>query len=74
MEKIHPTPDEVEVWQIEVGDRIQTFDTSEEQVDVQICYDAEFPEVSRIMADQGLQILFVPFLTDSRAGFLRVNH
>jgi predicted amidohydrolase len=28
-----------------------------------ICYDVEFPELSRLMADQGMNILFVPFLT-----------
>jgi predicted amidohydrolase len=27
-----------------------------------ICYDVEFPELSRLMADQGMNILFVPFL------------
>jgi predicted amidohydrolase len=31
-----------------------------------ICYDVEFPELSRLMADQGMNILFVPFLTDTQ--------
>jgi predicted amidohydrolase len=26
-----------------------------------ICYDVEFPELSRLMADEGMNILFVPF-------------
>ena len=38
-----------------------------------ICYDVEFPELSRIMADQGMQILFVPFLTDTQNAYSRVK-
>jgi len=38
-----------------------------------ICYDVEFPELSRIMADQGMQLLFVPFLTDTQNGYTRVK-
>lgn len=40
---------------------------------VLICYDVEFPELSRIMADQGMQILFVPFLTDTQNAYSRVK-
>ena len=38
-----------------------------------ICYDVEFPELSRLMADQGMQILFVPFLTDTQNAYFRVR-
>jgi predicted amidohydrolase len=34
----------------------------------------EFPELSRLMADQGMNILFVPFLTDTQNGYTRVKH
>jgi predicted amidohydrolase len=34
-------------------------------------YDVEFPELSRLMADQGMNILFVPFLTDTQNGYTR---
>jgi predicted amidohydrolase len=30
-----------------------------------ICYDVEFPELSRLMADEGMNILFVP-MTDTK--------
>ena len=43
------------------------------KIGVLICYDVEFPELSRIMADQGMQILFVPFLTDTQNGYSRVR-
>jgi predicted amidohydrolase len=42
------------------GDTIQTFDTDCGKIGIMIC-DVEFPELSRLMADQGMNILFVPF-------------
>jgi len=39
-----------------------------------ICYDVEFPELSRLLADEGIDILFVPFLTDTQNGYSRVRH
>jgi predicted amidohydrolase len=41
---------------------------------VLICYDAEFPELARRLADQGALILFVPFCTDEQRGYLRVRY
>lgn len=72
--KIHITPNEVFHWGITGGDTIQTFDTDCGKIGVVICYDVEFPELSRIMADQGMNILFVPFLTDTQNGYTRVKH
>ena len=62
-EKIHVTPDEIKSWGLSGGKSLQTFDTDCAKIGVLICYDVEFPELSRIMADQGMQILFVPLLT-----------
>jgi predicted amidohydrolase len=56
------------------GDTIQTFDTDCGKIGIVICYDVEFPELSRLMADQGMNILFVPFLTDTQNGYTRVKH
>ena len=72
-EKIHVTPDEVKSWGLSGGKRVQTFDTDCAKIGVLICYDVEFPELSRLMADQGMQILFVPFLTDTQNGYSRVR-
>lgn len=72
--KIHITPNEVFHWGITGGDTIQTFDTDCGKVGVMICYDVEFPELSRLMADEGMDILFVPFLTDTQNGYTRVKH
>ena len=34
---------------------------------------SEFPELSRLLADEGMEILFVPFLTDTQNGYSRVR-
>ncbi len=72
-EKIHITPDETKSWGLSGGKIIKTFDTDCAKIGVLICYDVEYPELSRIMADQGMQILFVPFLTDTQNGYSRVR-
>ncbi|MEQ9298742.1 MAG: bifunctional GNAT family N-acetyltransferase/carbon-nitrogen hydrolase family protein [Cyclobacteriaceae bacterium] len=73
-EKIHVTPDEEKVWGMQGGNQIQAFDTDCGKIGILICYDSEFPELSRILADEGMDILFVPFLTDTQNGFSRVRH
>ncbi len=40
---------------------------------IAICYDVQFPELVRIAARKGAQILFVPFNTDERRGYIRVR-
>ena len=39
-----------------------------------ICYDSEFPELARRLVDEGARIIFVPFCTDSRQGYMRVRY
>jgi len=73
-EKIHVTPDEERVWGMKGGKKIQVFDTDCGKIGILICYDVEFPELSRLLADQGMDILFVPFLTDTQNGYSRVRY
>jgi predicted amidohydrolase/GNAT superfamily N-acetyltransferase len=73
-EKLHVTPDEAKVWGMQGGSKLQTFNTDAGRVGVLICYDSEFPELSRLLADEGMDILFVPFLTDTQNGYSRVRH
>ncbi len=73
-EKLHITPDESKVWGLQGGQKLETFDTDCGKVGVLICYDIEFPELSRLMADGGMDILFVPFLTDTQNGYSRVRN
>ena len=73
-EKIHVTPDEAKVWGMQPGKKLKIFDTDCGKIGILICYDSEFPELSRLLADDGMKILFVPFLTDTQNGFSRVRH
>jgi predicted amidohydrolase/GNAT superfamily N-acetyltransferase len=73
-EKIHVTPDESKVWGLKGGSDLRTFDTDCGKIGILICYDVEFPELSRLLADEGMDILFVPFLTDTQNGYSRVRH
>lgn len=71
--KIHITPNEVQYWGMKGGSEIKTFDTDCGKIGIMICYDVEFPELSRLMADEGMEILFVPFLTDTQNAYTRVK-
>lgn len=73
-EKIHPTPDERYWWNIEGGELLDAIPTDCGPIGVLICYDAEFPELARHLTDQGANILFVPFCTAERQGYLRVRY
>ncbi|MEX2350149.1 MAG: bifunctional GNAT family N-acetyltransferase/carbon-nitrogen hydrolase family protein [Flavobacteriaceae bacterium] len=73
-EKLHITPAEESAWGIKGGNRIQAIDTDCGKIGVLICYDVEFPEVSRLLADEGMNILFVPFMTDTQNGYERVRN
>ncbi|MFT5887075.1 MAG: putative amidohydrolase/GNAT superfamily N-acetyltransferase, partial [Arcticibacterium sp.] len=73
-EKLHVTPDEAKVWGMQGGNKLKVFDTDCGKIGVLICYDSEFPELSRLLADEGMDILFIPFLTDTQNGFSRVRH
>ncbi|WP_283639960.1 carbon-nitrogen hydrolase family protein [Mesonia mobilis] len=72
-EKIHVTPDEARVWGMQTGNIVKTFDTDCGKIGILICYDVEFPELSRLLAEEGMDILFVPFLTDTQNGYSRVK-
>lgn len=73
-EKLHVTPDEAKVWGMQGGSKIHAFDTDCGKIGILICYDVEFPELGRLLADDGMDILFVPFLTDTQNGYSRVRN
>ena len=72
--KLHITPSEWRYWAMEGGDKLQVFDTDVARVGILICYDSEFPELARLLSEEGMQILFVPFWTDTRNGYQRVRY
>jgi predicted amidohydrolase/ribosomal protein S18 acetylase RimI-like enzyme len=73
-EKIHITPSERKWWGVSPGRKVHVFDTDCGTIAILICYDIEFPELVRIAAGKGAQIIFVPFNTDTRHGYLRVRN
>lgn len=73
-EKLHPTPAERRWWNIKGGYGANAIPTDCGPIGVMICYDSEFPELARHLVDQGAMLLFVPFCTDERRGYLRVRY
>jgi predicted amidohydrolase/ribosomal protein S18 acetylase RimI-like enzyme len=71
--KLHITPDEVSYWGLQGGRDLHVFDTDVGKIGILICYDVEFPELARILADQDMKILFVPYWTDTKNAYLRVR-
>ncbi|MBA4256637.1 MAG: acyltransferase [Polaromonas sp.] len=73
-DKIHLTRWEKEKWKGDPGQHLRVFDTKHGRIAILICYDIEFPELSRMVCEQGADILFVPSCTDDRQGFWRVRY
>jgi len=71
--KLHITPSETTWWGITGGHSLLVIQTPKAKIGILICYDVEFPEAARYLADQGIEILFVPYCTDNRQGYLRVT-
>lgn len=72
-QKLHLTPDESEWWGFQGGSELKSFDTDIGRIGILVCFDVEFPELSRLLADQGIKILLVPYWTDTKNGYLRVR-
>lgn len=71
--KLHITPWEKSCWGISGGNQLHVIETPKAKIGILICYDVEFPEAARSLADRGIEILFVPYCTDNRQGYLRVT-
>lgn len=64
---------ESEQWHISAGKEIKVFDTTFGKVGIAICYDSEFPLLSRKMVDLGANLILVPSCCDTFAGYHRVR-
>lgn len=71
--KVHVTPNERKWWGVQGGNSVDVFETDRGRIAILICYDVEFPELVRIVADKGARLLFVPFNTNDRYGYMRVR-
>jgi predicted amidohydrolase/ribosomal protein S18 acetylase RimI-like enzyme len=73
-EKLHLTPAESTYWGLSQGEGLKVFDTPIGRLAILICYDIEFPELSRMLVDAGVDLIVVPFATDERKAYLRVRY
>ena len=64
---------ERETWFVDPGHGLTVFETPLGRLGVVICYDSEFPLLSRALVEAGVEILLVPSCTDSFRGFTRVR-
>jgi predicted amidohydrolase/ribosomal protein S18 acetylase RimI-like enzyme len=71
--KIHITPSERESFGMVGGNELRALDTDCGKIGILICYDVEFPELPRLLREQGAEILFVPYMTDMQTGYQRVR-
>jgi predicted amidohydrolase len=72
--KVHLTPVEKGPYHMSRGHGFYLFHTEHAKIAVLVCYDVEFPEAARALAEAGAEILFVPSCTDDRQGFYRVRY
>ncbi len=73
-DKLHITPTERDESNIEPGVGVKVFNTPLASMAIQICYDIEFPEMSRLLALAGVEVIFVPLYTDEKKAYWRVRH
>lgn len=71
-EKNNLTQYEKEVWGLQPGNKLVKL--PDRRVGVTICYDSEFPESGRALAEEGVTIQCVPAYTETRHGFNRVRY
>jgi predicted amidohydrolase/GNAT superfamily N-acetyltransferase len=72
--KVHLTPTEKGPYQMSRGHGFYVYHTEHAKIAILVCYDVEFPEAARVLAENGAQIIFVPSCTDERQGFCRVRY
>ncbi|MCA9667042.1 MAG: GNAT family N-acetyltransferase [Myxococcales bacterium] len=73
-EKLHITPNERKEYGVRPGEGVHVFDTPYARIAIVVCYDIEFPELSRLLTLSGAEVLFVPFSTDERKSYMRVRY
>ncbi|MET3317583.1 UNVERIFIED_ORG: putative amidohydrolase [Peribacillus simplex] len=71
--KTHIFPAEAN-WQTSEGNTLEVYSIGPVKIGVAVCYEAEIPEISRILSVNGADIIFCPSYTFTEAGFWRVRH
>jgi len=71
--KLHISPQEQRWWGVSPGDEVRVFDTDRGKIAILIGDDVAYPELARIAAGKGALLLFIPFNTDIRSGYMRIR-
>ncbi len=73
--KLMMTPWEREPWQVSAGpaNGLCVFDLGHVRVGLLICYDIEFPLLSRALAEAGAEVVVAPSNTETEHGYWRVR-
>lgn len=71
--KIMPTPWERESWRITGGRDLKLFLFNGVKIGLLICYDIEFPLLSRALAEAGAEVILAPSNTETAWGYWRVR-
>ncbi|MGE0006972.1 MAG: carbon-nitrogen hydrolase family protein [Parvibaculaceae bacterium] len=71
--KLMMTPWERDPWKIAAGSELAVFDVGGARVGLLICYDIEFPLLSRALAEAGADIILAPSNTETEHGYWRVR-
>ncbi|MCB1433774.1 MAG: carbon-nitrogen hydrolase family protein [Alphaproteobacteria bacterium] len=72
-EKYMPTPWERNAAAISGGRHLKVFDIGKAKIGLLICYDIEFPLLSRALAEAGAEIILAPSNTETEWGYWRVR-
>jgi len=71
-DKLQLTEYEKSIHLLQSGNQQKIFDTSLGKMGIAVCYDSEFPEIIRSLAQHGASIILVPSYTTTLAGYYRV--
>jgi predicted amidohydrolase len=71
--KLHISQSELRWWGVSAGDEMRVFDTDRGKIAILIGDDVAYPELARIATAKGANLLFIPFNTDIRSGYMRIR-
>lgn len=71
--KLNATSYERDLLGMSCREKLNLIDTEFGRIAINICYDIEFPEVSRAATTKGARVILVPSWTDDIQGFTRVR-
>ncbi|KGE19371.1 carbon-nitrogen hydrolase family protein [Paenibacillus wynnii] len=73
-DKVHLTPEERIEWKLVPGNELNIIETKWGNLAILTCYDIEFPELARIAADKGVELILCPSYTEAEYGYHRVRN